>query len=106
MRRLHLYQLQKSVAQDGHMAWLTVTPIWVLLRPLRTRALVRQGEAQFVATHRAQLRHHAELQPGMRLLRDKRQFIILHAEPLGRRDGWLSCLCEEQKPFLGHAETD
>lgn len=96
MRRLQLYQLEKSVAEGGSLSWQLVARVWVVMRPLRGRPQLRRGEPQIIISHRAQLRAYADLQAGMRLRRATRSFLIHHAEPMGRREGWLSCLCEEQ----------
>ena len=101
MRRLQLYQLEREVAQSGSVRWQSLAPIWVLMRPVRGRPQLRRGDPQIIISHRAQMRRHQDLEVGMRLMRSGRSFLIHHAEPMGRREGWVSCLCEEQVAALG-----
>lgn len=100
MRRLQLYRLERAVAEAGSVRWQSLAPIWVLMRPLRGRPQLRRGDPQITISHRAQMRRHGELQVGMRLHRGGRSYLIHHAEPMGRREGWVSCLCEEQVAAL------
>lgn len=100
MRRLQLYELEHAVAQDGHVTWQGLAPVWVSLRVLRNRVVMSRGEVQAQLTHRAQLRRHDLLRVGMRLRRGEASFIIHQVAPLGRREGWLTCLCEAHEPLL------
>lgn len=96
MRSLQIYHLERAVADAGSVRWRPLAQIWVLMRPLRGRPQLQRGEPQIILSHRAQMRRHAELEVGMRLQRAGRSFLIHFAEPMGRREGWISCLCEEQ----------
>lgn len=97
MTRFELFELEKSEAQAGRVSWQPVMQLSARVTRLRSRPTLRRGNDVVVMTHRVRLRRIDEIAPGMRLRQTRRVLIIHDVEIIGRRQGWLSCLCEEQK---------
>ncbi len=97
MSRYQSFQLERAVASVGHVEWESLAEVFVRLTPMRHRVSVRHGSETLLATHEARLRHGAPVKAGMRFRREGRVLLIHNVEPMGRREGWLSCLCEEQQ---------
>jgi len=97
MTRFELFDLEKSTAQAGRVNWQPIMQLSGRVTRLRSRPTVRRGNEVVVMTHRVRLRRIGEVAPGMRLRQTRRVLIIHDVETTGRRQGWLSCLCEAQK---------
>ena len=88
----------------GQMRWLPIADLYVRLSPMRHQVALRRGDATIIASHEARMRVHPDVAPGLRLRRQNRILFIHAVEPMGRRQSWLSCLCEEQQSLkAGHA---
>ncbi len=96
MSRFLTFKLEVNQVNDGHITWQELAEVRVLLQRLRSRPGVRRGAETVTASHHVRLRFRADVEIGMRLRLDKRVLIIHQMETVGRRNGWLSCLCEEQ----------
>lgn len=97
MTRFQAFELEKAQAQAGRVSWQHVMQLSARVTRLRSRPTLRRGDNVVVITHQARLRRIAEIEPAMRLRQNRRVLIIHDVEIIGRREGWLSCLCEEQK---------
>ena len=95
--RFQPFKLERSVVSAGEMRWLPVADIYVRLTPMRHRVRVKRGSQIALASHEARMRFHGDVAPGLRLRR-KQRIVLIHAvEIMGRRQSWLSCMCEEQQ---------
>lgn len=101
MTRFELFDLEKSTARAGRVNWQQIMQLSARVTRLRSRPTLRRGNDVVVMTHRVRMRRVDALAPGMRLRQSQSQsqrVLIIHdVETTGRRQGWLSCLCEEQK---------
>ncbi len=100
MSRFSAFKLEVARAGDGHVAWQELAEVRVLLQRLRSRPGLRRGAETVTASHHVRLRFRTDVEVGMRLRHDKRALIIHQVEAVGRRNGWLSCLCEEQRLMM------
>jgi len=97
MSRLFTFDLETRKAAKGHVSWQKTATVSVYLQRLRSRPMVRQGAEMVLLSHHVRLRFRADVDIGMRFRNDKRVLVIHQLETTGRRNGWLSCLCEEQR---------
>lgn len=103
MSRFQNFTLERSLASGGHVRWQAVAQVSVRLSPLRRRPSLRQGSESVLATHEVRLRTLSGVRPGMRL-RDASRVLLIHSvDAIGRRETWLSCLCEEQQRLAPEA---
>lgn len=97
MVRFSDWTLERAEASAGRLRWLPVADIALQLKPLRHRPAVQRGRDTVLVSHEARLRAGPDIKPGMRLRRDGRLLLIHAVEAAGRREGWLTCQCEEQQ---------
>lgn len=97
MSRFHSFELERSIASGGHVRWETMAQVDARVSPLRRRPSLRQGNDVVLATHEVRFRHRLGVRAGMRLRHPSRLLLIHSVDAVGRREGWLSCLCEEQQ---------
>lgn len=105
MSRFLPFDLEASRAAAGRVRWQKIATVSLHLQRLRSRPMVRQGAELVLLSHHVRLRFRADVELGMRFRSDKRVLVIHQVETTGRRNGWLSCLCEEKRVLAKQADA-
>ncbi|MGD9866730.1 MAG: phage head closure protein [Hyphomicrobiales bacterium] len=97
-RRVTLQRPLRDPDDGGGVAktWEDVAVLWAGVSALSGHEAVAAGRLSGNVTHRARIRHRADVEPEMRFALGARVLAIVSAtDPDGRRR-WLDCHCEER----------